>query len=91
MIDPEPAAGAAEAGHHLVGDEQHTVTPADIGDGRPVVVGRDGGGQRGADDGLGHERGDRPGARLAIVRSSSAASSSAEPRALAPGSPERYG
>ncbi len=64
VVDSEPAAGAAETGHHLVGDKQYAVSPADISDGRPVVIGRDSGAQRRADDGLGDERGDRPRARL---------------------------
>ena len=58
MVDPEPAPGPAEPGHHLVGDEQHAMPPADVRDRRPVAVGRDGGGQRGADDRLRDERRD---------------------------------
>ena len=39
VVAGEPAAGAAEPGHDLVGDEQHPVAAADLGDRRPVVVG----------------------------------------------------
>ena len=57
VIEREPAPGSPEAGHDLVGDEQHAVPAADVGDGRPVAVGRDDRGQRRADDRLGDERG----------------------------------
>ena len=89
MIEAEPAAGPSEAGHHLVGDEQDAVAAADLGDQRPVAVGRDHGRQRRANDRLGDERGDGAGPAASIVRSSSAASSSASPRAWLSGSPAR--
>src|SRR6266545_5597338 len=53
VVAGEPAPGAAEAGHDLVGDQQHAVAAADVGDRRPVVVGRDGGAEGGAGDRLG--------------------------------------
>jgi hypothetical protein len=59
VVDPEPAPGPAEPRHHLVGDEQDAVAAADLGDQRPVVVGRDDGRERGPDDRLGDERRDR--------------------------------
>jgi hypothetical protein len=59
VVAGEPAAGAAESGHDLVGDDQHPVAAADLGDRRPVVVGRDGRPQAGPGDRLGHERGHR--------------------------------
>ncbi len=59
VVDAEPSPGATEPGHDLVGDQENAVAPADLGDGRPVVVGRDGGGQRRTGDRLGDERGDR--------------------------------
>ena len=36
VLDGQPAAGAAVAGQHLVGDEQHVVAVADLAD--PLVV-----------------------------------------------------
>ena len=60
-------AGAAEPGHHLVGDEQDVVAPADLGDGAPVVVGRREAGAGGAGDRLEHEGGDRVGPSRSIV------------------------
>ena len=61
VLQPEPAAGAAEAGDHFVGDEQHVVARADLADAREVVRGRDDD-AAGALDRLGDERGDRIGA-----------------------------
>ena len=63
MVDPEPAPGAPEPGHHLVRDEQDPVAPADLGDRLPVAIGRDDGRQRRADDRLRDERGDGARAR----------------------------
>ena len=65
MVKTEPAAGPSEAGHHLVGDQQHAVSRADLGDRRPVVVGRHDRAEGGADDRLGEERGHPTGARVA--------------------------
>ena len=59
VIQPEPAAGPTEPGHHLVGDEQDAVAPTDVGDRRPVPVGGHCGGQRGPHDGLTDEGRDR--------------------------------
>ena len=59
VVEPEPAAGPAEAGHHLVGDEQDPVGPADLGDGRPVALGRLNGREGRPDDRFGDEGGDR--------------------------------
>ena len=39
MLDAEQLAGAAQAGLHLVGDEEHVVLVADFPQARPVVVG----------------------------------------------------
>jgi hypothetical protein len=61
VIHAEPAAGPAEPGHHLVGDEQHAVAAADVGDRPPVPVGRLDRGQRRTNDRLGDERGDGAG------------------------------
>ena len=55
MVDAEPSPRPAEPGHHLVRDQEDAVTPAHLGDGRPVVVGRDGRREGGAGDGLGDE------------------------------------
>ena len=49
-------AGAPEPGHHLVGDQQDVVAPADVGDGAPVVVGGDEAAAGGAGDRLEQER-----------------------------------
>ena len=57
VLQPEPAAGAAEAGDHIVGDEQHVVARADLTDAREVVRGRDDD-AAGPLDRLGDERGD---------------------------------
>ena len=59
VVDAEPSPGAAEPGHDLVGDQEHAVPAAHLGDRRPVVVGRDRRGERRAGDRLGDERGDR--------------------------------
>ena len=85
VVAREPRAGAAEAGHHLVGDEQHAVATADVRDCGPVVVGwnRRAGGR--AADRLGDERGDPLRARGA--RSSRRAAR----RAPRPVSSTRYG
>lgn len=40
MLDGEATPGAAEAGHHVVGDQQDAVAAADVGDRRPVLVDR---------------------------------------------------
>ena len=61
VLQPEPAAGAAEAGDHFVGDQQHVVARADLADAREVVGGRDDD-AAGALDRLGDERGDGVGA-----------------------------
>ena len=57
VLDREPAAGAAEARHHLVGDEHDAVPVADLPDAGEVARRRhhDPGG---AGDGLEHDRGD---------------------------------
>jgi hypothetical protein len=57
VVAAEPPPGAPEPGHHLVGDEQHAVAPADLGDRGPVVVRRNGAAQRGAGDRFRDERG----------------------------------
>ena len=62
---PNQRPGPAEAGHDLVGDEQDAVSRADLGDRRPVVVGRDDSPEGGPDDRLGEERGDATRAGLA--------------------------
>ena len=41
VVDREPPAGAAEAGHHLVGDQQDAVAVADLAHALEVAVGRD--------------------------------------------------
>ena len=41
VLDREPAAGAAEAAHHLVADEQDAVAVADLAHALHVAVGRD--------------------------------------------------
>ncbi len=63
MFEREELAGAADAGQHLVGDEQHAVAIADFADARVVARRRHGGAGRRAADRLGDERGDvlRPG------------------------------
>ena len=53
------AAAAAVAAEHLVGDEQHVVTVADLADAAIVVGVRRDAGRRSADDRLGEERRDR--------------------------------
>ena len=58
VVDGELLAGPSEAAHHLVGDEQYPVLPADLRDARPVAVRRHDRARRGPDDGLGEERGD---------------------------------
>ena len=65
MVEAEPAPGPTEAGHHLVGDQQDAVARADLGDRRPVVVGRHDRPERGADDRFGQERSDATGTRVA--------------------------
>ena len=55
VVEAEPGPGPPEAGHHLVGDQEHAVAPADLGDPRPVVIRWDGGRQCRADDRLGDE------------------------------------
>ena len=57
VVDREPLAGAAEAGHHLVGDQQDPVPVADLADRLQVAVGRDDDPVR-ADDGLEDHGGD---------------------------------
>ncbi len=64
VLGGEPAAGAPEPGHHLVGHDQHPVPSADLGDRRPVVVRRHAGAQGRARHGLGHERRHRARAEL---------------------------
>jgi hypothetical protein len=68
VVAAEPAAGAAEAGHHLVGHQQHAMGTADLGHGRPVVVRRHGRAERGPGHRLGHERRHRLGPGLADGR-----------------------
>ena len=58
MFEREPLAGAAEAGDHLVGDQQHLVAVADLAQAGEVVVGRRVDAAR-ALDRLGDHRGDR--------------------------------
>ncbi len=55
-------AGAPEAGHHFVGDQQHAVPAADLGETRPVLVGRNQRASGRADDGLCDDGRDRLGA-----------------------------
>jgi hypothetical protein len=64
VLDGEVAAGAAEPGHHLVGDEEDTVAVADLPDAGQVARGSGDGPERGADDRLGDEGGDVLGADL---------------------------
>ena len=56
--DPEPSAGPTEAGHHLVGDQEYAMPAAHLDDGGPIVVRRNGGGERRAGHGFRDERGD---------------------------------
>jgi hypothetical protein len=55
VVDAEPGAGPAEPGHHLVDDEEDTVSAADVGDGRPIIVGRNRRSQGGSAHRLGDE------------------------------------
>ena len=57
MVDGEPLAGAAPAGHHFVGDHQHAVAVADFAQAREVL-GRRNEDAIGADDGLEDDGGD---------------------------------
>ena len=57
VLGGEPSPGSPEAGHHLVGHQQHAPAPADLLDGGPVVIGGDGRAQRGPGDRLGDEAG----------------------------------
>ena len=59
VVEPEPAAGPAEPGHHLVRDQQDPVRPADLGDRRPVALRRLNGRERRSHDRLGDEGGNR--------------------------------
>ena len=59
MVHPEPSPRPAEAGHHFVRDQHHVVSPTDLRDRRPVVVGRDRRAERGTGDRLRDERRDR--------------------------------
>ena len=63
VVAAEPSAGPPEAGHHLVGDEEHpvTVAPTDLRHGRPVVVGGHDGAEGGPHERLGHEGCHAPG------------------------------
>src|SRR3954470_15529788 len=61
MIDPEPSTRSAEARHHLVGDEEDAVAPADLRDRGPVAVRRRHGAERRADERLADEGRDRTG------------------------------
>ena len=58
VVAGEPLAGAAEAGHHLVQDQQDSVPVAGLSDRLQVAVGRDDDPVR-ADDGLEDDGGDR--------------------------------
>ena len=58
MVDGKAPARTPVARHHLVGDQQHTVLPADLGEARPVVVGRLDRARGRADDRLRYEGGD---------------------------------
>src|SRR5581483_11247758 len=55
VVDPEGAPGAAEAGHYLVGNEQHLVAVADLPDALEVALGRGNRPQSGTNDGLSNE------------------------------------
>ena len=57
VVDGEPLAGAAPAGHHFVGDHEHAVTVADFAQAREVF-GRRNEDAVGADDGLDDDGGD---------------------------------
>jgi hypothetical protein len=61
VLDREALAGAPEAGHHLVGDQQHAVPSADLGQPRPVLLRRDQRPAARADDRLGDDGGHRLG------------------------------
>ena len=63
VVEPEPAAGPAEPGHDLVGDEQDPMGPADLGDRRPIALRRLHGRERRPDDRFGDKGGDRVGSR----------------------------
>ena len=64
VVDAEPAACAAHAGHDLVGDHQHSVATADLDDDRPVVLARHGGAEGRAGHRFRDEGGDRVRGRL---------------------------
>ena len=64
----EPVAEAAEAGDHLVGDEQDVVPAAELAQ-RAQIAGRRHDDAAGALDGLGEERRDGVGALRAMMRS----------------------
>src|SRR6185436_4704214 len=64
VIDGEVPAGAADAGHHLVGDQKDVVPGADLSRPLPVAVHGGDGAERGADDRLGDEGGDGVGPLL---------------------------
>ena len=58
VVHAEPGASAAEASHHLIGNEQHFVAFAPGTHCWPVIIWGDGGGERCANDRLCNERGD---------------------------------
>ena len=58
VVNGELLAGAAESAHHLIRDEQHAVSAADLGHARPVAVRRNERAAGGAHYGFGDERGD---------------------------------
>ena len=60
MVHSKPGSRSPEAGHHLVGNEEHLVARAPCADRRPIVVGWNGGGERCADDRFGDKGGDTP-------------------------------
>jgi hypothetical protein len=74
MVEAEPAPGPTEAGHHLVGDQQDAVARADLGDRRPVVVGRDDRPSVAPTIGSARNAATRPAPASRIAASSSAAS-----------------
>ena len=60
VVRPEPGSRSPEAGHHLVGNEEHLIARAPGAHYGPIVVGWDGGGERCTNDRLGNKGGDAP-------------------------------